>query len=358
MIYSDLNIGANKEAVDRHHLVNLHNFSQKYDVDMFVKDFLVAIENEKMPILVGGCGLYMCKAIAAYKETKTIENKDTSKNIKNNIYEQAETGRKIIEFIDIKKRNTSDYNADINKCNVNKHIEEKKIKNLLSHLEKKTHKNKTQDNLYSISKKENNYIENQELTESSYIIKNRYINDKNTFSFFLTCSRINLYRKIDKRCEQMILDGLLIETMDLMKKGFTTNLVIGRAIGYRDSILFLENIIGDRNKDLILFWKFLADFKKRTRNYARKQETFFRNKEFYWIDIEKYNAKEVIENCLQISQPNNEIAIDEIHQNSIITNKNARKTLKTYVSEVVLLDDEKVIELLDAIYLKNITINK
>ncbi len=83
-----------------------------------------------------------------------------------------------------------------------------------------------------------------------------------------------LYKRIDKRVEQMIENGLVKETQQLLNKhGRIPNLTC--TIGYREIIGYLDNLYSLEDAAETL--------KKNTRNYAKRQLTWFRrNEEIKW----------------------------------------------------------------------------
>ncbi len=86
--------------------------------------------------------------------------------------------------------------------------------------------------------------------------------------------RKTLYERIDKRVDLMIEAGLLEETKHLLDKhGRIPNLI--NTIGYREIIGYLDNNYSlEEAKELL---------KKNTRNYAKRQLTWFRkNSEIKW----------------------------------------------------------------------------
>lgn len=86
--------------------------------------------------------------------------------------------------------------------------------------------------------------------------------------------RKTLYERIDKRVDIMVETGLIEETKGLLEKhGRTPNLV--NTIGYREIIGYLDNKYSlEEALDLL---------KKNTRNYAKRQLTWFRrNEEIKW----------------------------------------------------------------------------
>ncbi|KAF7836663.1 tRNA dimethylallyltransferase 9 isoform X1 [Senna tora] len=146
--------------------------------------------------------------------------------------------------------------------------------------------------------------------------------------FFLSSQRLDLYRSIDYRCEDMLLafsvgyvigfllgrDGILSEAGWLLKMGLHPNSNSAtRAIGYRQvhpvrdirNIFFLcfglalisfghamEYLLRCRQhggqSSAGEFYEFLSEFQKASRNFAKRQLTWFRNEHIYhWLDASK-----------------------------------------------------------------------
>nr|GMC70239.1 tRNA dimethylallyltransferase 9 [Ipomoea batatas] len=109
---------------------------------------------------------------------------------------------------------------------------------------------------------------------------------------FLTTQRLDLYRSIDFRCEDMLLenDGLLSEARWLLDLGLLPNSNSAtRAIGYRQAMEYLlycrEQGGSSSSRD---FFAFLSEFQKASRNFAKRQLTWFRNEPLYhWIDASR-----------------------------------------------------------------------
>jgi tRNA A37 N6-isopentenylltransferase MiaA len=94
---------------------------------------------------------------------------------------------------------------------------------------------------------------------------------------FLSPPRIWNSRRIDYRVEKMISSGLLEEVSQLMHRGLTINMPAASAIGYRQSIQYLENM----NFSDEVFYTFLEELSKTTRRYARSQRNWFRTEDIY-----------------------------------------------------------------------------
>ena len=110
--------------------------------------------------------------------------------------------------------------------------------------------------------------------------------------FFLSSPRLNLYRSIDLRCEEMVADerGILAEASWMLDNGLLPNMNSAtRAIGYRQAMEFLlhcRELDGEcSEEDLFLF---LEDFQKASRNFVKRQLTWFRSERIYqWVDASR-----------------------------------------------------------------------
>lgn len=79
--------------------------------------------------------------------------------------------------------------------------------------------------------------------------------------------RQELYNYINQRCSEMLDEGLIEETKSLLKK-YSSEIPAMTSIGYREFKQYLE---GSITKD-----EALQKFQKSTRNYAKRQVTWFR----------------------------------------------------------------------------------
>lgn len=96
----------------------------------------------------------------------------------------------------------------------------------------------------------------------------------------MTIPRAELYQRINNRVEDMFKIGLVEEVKSLLKAGYNSTLPSMSGIGYKETAEYLNNKISlEKTKELI---------KQRTRNYARKQLTWFKkDKTIRWIDNTK-----------------------------------------------------------------------
>ncbi len=92
----------------------------------------------------------------------------------------------------------------------------------------------------------------------------------------LTRPRRELYERIDARIEAMLDAGFLREVEDLLDRGYSPRLKPLQSLGYRHMILFLKKEIS--------FSKAMAQMKRDTRHYAKRQMTWFRaDPEIRWF---------------------------------------------------------------------------
>lgn len=109
--------------------------------------------------------------------------------------------------------------------------------------------------------------------------------------WFLYRPRPSLYQRIEKRCDQMLNDGLLKEVEVLLKEGILQNSSAAQAIGYRQAIDFLST---PQTKEDYSF--FIDSFKKASRNYAKRQHTWFgKEPMFNWIDMDLHDSEVIMD---------------------------------------------------------------
>lgn len=96
--------------------------------------------------------------------------------------------------------------------------------------------------------------------------------------FVLVRSAADLGRRIDARVEAMFAGGLVEETRRLQAAGLAANRTAMQAIGYRQ---VAEHLRGER-----ALGETIALVKQRTRQYARRQVTWFRGQlDAHWIEL-------------------------------------------------------------------------
>lgn len=110
--------------------------------------------------------------------------------------------------------------------------------------------------------------------------------------WFLHRPKDVLYQRINERCDRMLKDGFLEEVKKLDQMGLRENHSASQAIGYRQALDFL-----DSNQSEAEYLKFVSQFKQATRNYAKRQFTWFqkRREDFRWVDVDMHDHEVVFE---------------------------------------------------------------
>ncbi len=97
----------------------------------------------------------------------------------------------------------------------------------------------------------------------------------------LTRDRKHLYQIIENRVDFMLEKGLVEEVTQLQKMGYHSQLNSMQTVGYREVFEYLDQKI-DFNEMARLI-------KQRSRNYAKRQLTWFRkDKRIKWFDVDQY----------------------------------------------------------------------
>lgn len=249
-IYKDLDIATakvtekEKEGIP-HHLIDIKNIDEEYTVYNYQKDCRNKIEEirarNKTPIIVGGTGLYINAVLYDYKFEE--EKYDNS-------YENYNTNELYQKLINI------DPNTNIHKNN------RKRIIRALNYY---------QNNNKPMSEKETT----KNMLYDAYIIG-------------LTTNREELYDRINKRVDTMFINGLENEA----KKIYNTNVrskAVMTPIGYKELFEYFDNNITKEEAIELI--------KKRSRNYAKRQYTWFNNKlNVKWFDVNFNNFNETVNN--------------------------------------------------------------
>lgn len=134
-------------------------------------------------------------------------------------------------------------------------------------------------------------IEYYEQTGEKFSVHNATQKEKNSpynFAYFvLNDDRQLLYNRIDARVDKMIDEGLVDEVKSLVAKGVKKGMTAMDGIGYKELLDYLDgNGSLDDAVELI---------KKKSRNYAKRQLTWFRReKEVIWLDKTVYTSEDML----------------------------------------------------------------
>ena len=100
--------------------------------------------------------------------------------------------------------------------------------------------------------------------------------------FVLNVDRENLYKRIDKRVDIMVKQGLVEEVRRLHQMGYSKDMVSMQGLGYKE---ILRSFEGEYSME-----EAIDIIKRETRRFAKRQITWFRReKEVIWINKNEYN---------------------------------------------------------------------
>ncbi|MDO0821320.1 tRNA (adenosine(37)-N6)-dimethylallyltransferase MiaA [Desulfosporosinus nitroreducens] len=95
----------------------------------------------------------------------------------------------------------------------------------------------------------------------------------------LSAPRNLIYERINQRCVEMLSQGLIEETLSLMREGYSITLKPLQSIGYRHAIWYLKGLVTQP--------EMLRLLQRDTRHFAKRQLTWFRrDPRISWYDIE------------------------------------------------------------------------
>lgn len=104
----------------------------------------------------------------------------------------------------------------------------------------------------------------------------------------LTAPREIIYERINRRCELMLSEGLLEETLNILKEGYSTQLKPLQSIGYRHAIWYLTGILTGQ--------EMMRVFQRDTRHFAKRQLTWFRrDPRITWFDTDSEERTKILE---------------------------------------------------------------
>eukprot|EP00803_Ostreobium_quekettii_P002209 evm.model.scf_1276.5 EVM.evm.TU.scf_1276.5 scf_1276:26473-31078(+) len=114
--------------------------------------------------------------------------------------------------------------------------------------------------------------------------------------FFLHRPRLQLFERVGRRCEEMVVAGVLREAKMLLDLGLQPGESSAtRAIGYRVSMEFLKHVL-ENVQDLSdeSLRQYILDFQSATRTLIKQQMTWFRKDEMYrWVDLTDHSIDPV-----------------------------------------------------------------
>lgn len=242
LVYKGMDIGTAKPTIDEmqeipHYMIDVVEPEYNYSVGLYVKEakkhITDIISRGKVPIVVGGTGLYFRVLLENYDLPDVKPDYELRKELSSYSYEEL---LEMLAKLDEKAANS---------------VEKNDKKKLIRYIEIIKLAGKPLDLVRGVKEKEFNV---------------EWVG--------LNFPREILYDRINKRVDLMIEQGLIDETKKLLQKhGRISN--ITDTIGYREVLSYLDGELSlDEAKDKL---------KQNTRNYAKRQLTWFRkNEQINW----------------------------------------------------------------------------
>jgi len=252
-VYRYLDIGTAKPSSEElsfvpHHLIDIINPDQNFSLAHYQELAYQAIEDihkrEKLPLLVGGSGLYVWSVLEGWVIPKVPPDSEFRHNLEKKASDTG--GDKLYQEL-----------LSVDPVAAQK-IGRHNIRRLIRALE----------------------VSRSTGTPFSQL-QSKKAPPFSTLIIGLTTNRVGLYRQIDLRVDQMIERGLVDEVKKLLDMGYDLSLPAMSGIGYRQIGLFLK---GELPLSLAI-----QQIKFETHRFARHQYAWFRlqDRRIKWLDIQE-----------------------------------------------------------------------
>jgi tRNA dimethylallyltransferase len=252
-IYKGMDIGTAKASEEEqakvgHHLIDIVEADRQFSVADYQKLAVKLIEKlngeNKLPILVGGTGLYYQSVVDSYVFFP-MQSRDRVREKWNAIIKEKglEAVYHYLQSID------PEYAEKISSN------DQKRIVRALE--------------VYELTGK----------TFSSHQMKKENAYDLAVVGLYL--ERQDLYSRIEQRVDKMLQDGLIEEVEYLREQGYDLSNNSMQALGYKQVYYYLQGFI---NKE-----EMIEEIKKETRRYAKRQYTWFKkDRRILWLNIKAF----------------------------------------------------------------------
>ncbi len=250
-IYKQLNIGSAKPTKEEmagvpHHMMDF----LEPGANFCVADFCVLAKEKieeihargKIPMLVGGTGLY----ISSLVNNISFAEEKTENTVRDRLYQELEQ--------------------------IGVDAMHKKLTEIDPEAAANIHPNNTKRVIRAIEIFETTGKTMTEQNKESKEIPSPY----DFILCALSCDRPMLYERIDRRVELMTQNGLFHEVEQILKSGVPKTAQSMQGIGYKEAVQYIE---GEITKE-----ESIALIQKNSRNYAKRQLTWFKRENYQWFD--------------------------------------------------------------------------
>jgi len=265
LVYHGFDIGTAKPTLEEqagivHHLINILEPTEEFNVTKFkqlASDHIASINQKgKIPILVGGTGLYVKSLVEDYQFNETPGDEAYRMELE----ELAKVNGK--EYVHAMLQKVDPKSAE--RLHVND------FRRVIRALE-----------VYHIGGENISQEKNTDaLAFDAKIIG-------------LTMERSKLYERINKRVDLMVEAGLVKEVEMLLNQGVAPECQAMKGIGYKEIVTYLQ---GEVSLDFAI-----DTIKKSTRHFAKRQLTWFRKMPYIdWYDVDQIGFENIMENVYSL----------------------------------------------------------
>ncbi len=274
-IYKSLDIGTAKPTKEEqaevvHHMVDIVPPTESFSVERYCTMAKKIIEDiykrGKLPIMVGGTGLYADNTVLATEFAAPKRDSDLSESLR--LYAKEHGNDALFEIL---KKEDPNAAAALHKNDV---------KRVIRAIETVRTTGKTRGELDSLSRP----------PASPY----------NYLYLAIDMDRHTLYDRIEKRVDIMLSDGLLKEVAEYILPNLKQISTALTAIGYREAVWYF--------KGLLTYDEMVFLLKRNTRRYAKRQLTWLRrNPKVNWLrsDNAFIEARQLIEERILTDENSN-----------------------------------------------------
>lgn len=246
-VYRGMDIGTAKPTMEErqgipHHLIDIKDPNESWTVSDFVEQANLLTGKLAHPIIVGGTGLYLWSLLEGFSFPITPADKELRTRLEKEETSILYSRLSIIDLLAAGKIHPNDK------------------KRIIRALE-----------VYELTGKP--ISELQRTRSYTHHLNGGY----NAILLGLDLPREALYERINQRVDSMLEKGLIDEVKGLLAKGYSRSLTSFQALGYKEVVEYLD---GKWTKE-----QMMEELKKRTRNFARRQMTWFRRfKNVRWVE--------------------------------------------------------------------------
>lgn len=262
-VYKYMDIGSAKIQKDKmqgisHHLIDIvypwEDFNAAKYCEYASKAIYDIAVRGKMPVITGGTGLYISAVIDNYSFTDAVRD-DAYRNYLKELSEQH--GNEYVHEM-LKNIDMESYQK----------LHPNNLKRVIRALE-----------VYKLTGKTmSEFLKNGDKKKDS---------PYNIHYYALNMDREKLYERINKRVDKMLEDGLIDEVKKLKEMGCTADMVSMKGIGYKEILYYIDNQITYDDAVYLI--------KKGSRNYAKRQLTWFRkDKRVMWLNKDELSDDEIV----------------------------------------------------------------